>query len=100
MLPPIEGQLVAEQIEADPDAFGQDFADPLDGIEVKMRDQDGALLNVARYLGMMVERREVTGANGGPIKHQESAPAADLTPEELAAELARYGIDAAKPPAA
>jgi len=29
-----------------------------DGIEIKMRDQDGALVNVAKHLGMFVERVE------------------------------------------
>ncbi|MCK9327404.1 MAG: terminase small subunit [Bacteroidales bacterium] len=39
-----------------------------DGFEVKMRDQDKAMENVARHLGMFVERKEVTGAGGGPIQ--------------------------------
>jgi len=37
------------------------------GIEIKMRDQDKAMENVARHLGMFVEKKEVTGLNGGPI---------------------------------
>ena len=39
-----------------------------EGIEVKMRDQDGALLNIARHLGMMIERKEVSGPGGGPVQ--------------------------------
>lgn len=38
-----------------------------DGIEVKTRDQDGALTNIAKYLGMFVEKHEHSGPNGGPI---------------------------------
>lgn len=32
-----------------------------DGIEVKMRDQDGALANIAKYLGMLIDRSKVDG---------------------------------------
>lgn len=35
-----------------------------DGIEVKMRDQDKARDNLAKYLGLLVERRELTGKDG------------------------------------
>lgn len=37
------------------------------GIEIKMRDQDKALENVARHLGMFKDKLELTGAEGGPI---------------------------------
>lgn len=68
-----------------------------EGIEVKMRDQDGALQNVARHLGMLVERKQVSGPDGGAIKHEHTTPS-DMTPEELASELAKYGIAAKSPP--
>ena len=38
-----------------------------DGLEVKMRDQDGAVTQIAKYLGLLVEKRELTGKNGGPV---------------------------------
>lgn len=38
-----------------------------DGVKVKMRDQDAAVQNIAKYLGLLVERKEVTGKNGGPL---------------------------------
>lgn len=38
-----------------------------DGFEIKMRDQDKAMENVARHLGMFVDRKEITGADGGPV---------------------------------
>ena len=44
-----------------------------DGMEIKMRDQDAALTNVARHLGMFIDRKEI----GGPGDFQ------DLTEDEL-----------------
>lgn len=38
-----------------------------DGLEVKLRDRDAALRNIAGYLGMLVDKREVTGKDGGPL---------------------------------
>jgi phage terminase small subunit len=37
------------------------------GIEIKMRDQDKAMENVAKHLGMFVDRTEVTGKDGEPF---------------------------------
>lgn len=56
-----------------------------DGLEVKMRDQDAALANVARHLGMFKERLELSGAGGGPVQ------TVSMTPDEfrtIAAEIA------------
>ncbi|WP_425602941.1 terminase small subunit [Hoeflea algicola] len=39
-----------------------------DGFEIKMHDQLKALENVAKHLGMFVEKHEHTGAGGGPIQ--------------------------------
>lgn len=47
-----------------------------DGLEIKMRDQDGALLNIAKYLGLLVEKRELTGKDGRPLV--PTVPPADL----------------------
>lgn len=41
-----------------------------DGIEIKMRDQDAALLNYAKHLGMLVNKHEHQGPNGGAIPLQ------------------------------
>ena len=38
-----------------------------DGFEIKMRDQDKAMENVAKHLGMFVDRKEITGKDGGPL---------------------------------
>lgn len=37
------------------------------GPEIKLRDQDAALKNLAAYLGMSVDRKEISGPGGGPI---------------------------------
>jgi hypothetical protein len=38
-----------------------------DGIGIKMRNQDAALLNIAKHLGMFVNKHEHTGPDGGAI---------------------------------
>lgn len=38
-----------------------------DGVQILTRDQDGALQNIAKYLGLMVEKRELTGKGGTPL---------------------------------
>jgi phage terminase small subunit len=38
-----------------------------DGVKIKMRDQDGAVKNLASYLGMLIEKRELTGKDGQPL---------------------------------
>lgn len=47
-----------------------------DGLEVKLRDQDAALQNIAKHLGLLVEKRELTGKDGRPLIPE--APPADL----------------------
>jgi phage terminase small subunit len=37
------------------------------GIEIEMRDQDAALLNVAKHLGMLVNKHEHSGPDGAEI---------------------------------
>jgi phage terminase small subunit len=56
-----------------------------DGIEIKMRDQDKARDNISKYLGMLVERKELSGPNGGPIALSATARPAEMTDEQLLA---------------
>jgi len=56
------------------------------GIKVSMRDRDAAVTNLARYLGMMVDRKEISGPNGGPLGLAH-INANDLTDEQLTAIL-------------
>ena len=51
-----------------------------DGIEIKMRDQDEAMLNVAKHLGMFTQKAELKLTD-------ERNPADDLTDDEADAEL-------------
>lgn len=51
------------------------------GIEIKMRDQDAARDNIAKYLGLLIDKRELSGPNGQPISMAFTA--ADLTDDQL-----------------
>ncbi len=44
------------------------------GLEVITRNQDDALKMVAQHLGMLKNRTELTGADGGPINQVNYAP--------------------------
>lgn len=57
------------------------------GIEVKMRDQDTARDNIAKYLGMLIDKRELSGPNGNPIAVGVGFTAADLTDDQIAQML-------------
>lgn len=56
------------------------------GPEVKMRDQDAARSILARYAGLLIERKELSGPNGGPLGIA-SFNADDLSDDQLAAIL-------------
>ncbi len=66
-----------------------------DGIKVNMRDQDAALTNIARHLGMFPGRVELTGKGGGPIEYRKVQ---DLSDDELL-NIARGGGEGAADPA-
>ena len=53
------------------------------GIEVQTRDQDAALKNLAAYLGILVDKKELSGPGGRPIA-TVGLKAEDLTDEQLA----------------
>lgn len=57
-----------------------------DGLQVITRDQDAALANISRYLGMLVDRKEISGPNGGPVPLAHIT-ADDLSDDQLAAIL-------------
>jgi phage terminase small subunit len=56
-----------------------------DGIEVKLKDQEAVRARIAQHLGMLIERKELTGKDGRPL--MMPAVPADLPtdPEALAA---------------
>ena len=57
-----------------------------EGLKILTRDQDAALSNISRYLGMLVDRKEISGPNGGPVP-MAHITADDLTDDQLAAIL-------------
>lgn len=57
------------------------------GPEIKLRDQDGALAWLAKYLGVDKQSIELAGPGGGPIGLAQFKPE-DLTDEALAAIVA------------
>lgn len=57
-----------------------------DGVEIKMRDQDKALDNIAKFLGMVVNKNEIAGPGGGPITTLNFT-AEDLTDDQIASML-------------
>ena len=61
------------------------------GIKINMRDKDAAVANLARYLGMMVDKKEISGPGGGPLV-TANLSAEDLTDGQLAALI---GTDSA-----
>ncbi len=58
-----------------------------DGLKVVMRDQDAAVINIAKYLGMHIDRKEISGPGGGPVP-MANLTASDLTDDQLAALIA------------
>lgn len=55
------------------------------GLEIKMRDQDAAVMNISKYLGMLIDKRELSGPNGGPVPISATISADDLSDDQLAA---------------
>jgi hypothetical protein len=57
-----------------------------DGLKILTRDQDAAMANISRYLGMLVDRKEISGPGGGPVALAHLS-ADDLSDDQLAAIL-------------
>jgi len=57
--------------------------------KIKWPDKVKNLELIGRHLGMFKDKVEVTGKDGGPIATKTER---DLTDEELAAELAKHGL--------
>lgn len=60
----IEGVKIKTLHDKDGDETGQ-------LIELKLADRKGSLDSIGRHLGMFVDRKEITGANGGPIETKQ-----------------------------
>lgn len=55
-----------------------------DGLKVKLKDQEAIRQNIAKYLGMLIDRKELSGPGGAPLTIAH-ANAEELTDEQLAA---------------
>lgn len=54
---------------------------PVDVVEVELHSKQAALDSIAKHLGMFIDRKEVTGMNGGPVQHTFNLTV--LTDEQL-----------------
>jgi phage terminase small subunit len=67
------------------------------GIEVKMRDQDAALKNIAQFLGMVITKNEQAGPGGGPIPLSiENIDPKDLSDDQLRKLILQHVRSSAK----
>ena len=55
-----------------------------DGLKVKLKDQEAIRNQIAKYLGMLIERKELTGKDGAPLTIAHANPE-DLSDAQLAA---------------
>lgn len=54
-------------------------------VKIKLHDKKGSLDSIAKHLGMFIERKQITGADGGAIKIENSdIDLSALTTDELA----------------
>jgi len=60
-------------------------------IELKHRDQDGALLALGKVCGIFIDRSELSGPGGGPLQLQPLQPLEQLSNEQLEEILRRNG---------
>lgn len=79
----------SERIDGDTAAAIAEISQTAQGIKVKLHDKRAALVDIGRHLGMFKDKVELTGKDGGPITTKSER---DLTDDELAAELAKHGI--------
>ncbi|MBO6510137.1 MAG: terminase small subunit [Roseibium sp.] len=59
------------------DGRGEDARD-VRRVKFKLSDKRAALVDIGKHLGMFIERKELTGKDGGPIAVSETPPSARL----------------------
>jgi len=68
---------------------------PVDVVEIELHSKQAALDSIAKHLGMFIDRKEVTGMNGGPVQHTFNLTV--LTDEQLKRKVVdlsrRIGLD-------
>ena len=55
-----------------------------DGIEVKIEDRQAALVTMFKHLGLIVDKQELSGPNGGPVETKVTYEIVDPAPIESA----------------
>lgn len=73
----------SDELDADTAAAVAEVGNTRDGVKIKLHDKKGALVDLAKMLGFMVEKHEHTGKDGAPL-----VPA-EMTPEQRREEIKR-----------
>lgn len=81
----------AALVEVTVDTLRREGEGHVERVKFKLADKRGALVDLGKHLGMFVERHEHTGANGGPIQHEEVSREANEFRSRLSRLAARTG---------
>ncbi len=82
---PLDRDALAENVRAAISEVGL----TKDGFKIKMHDKVGALEKIGRHLGMFKDKIELTGKDGGPLKHdvRQDAGLSDDDAQKVAEKL-------------
>lgn len=73
----------SDELDDDTAAAVAEVGNTREGVKIKLHDKKGALVDLAKMLGFMVEKHEHTGKDGAPL-----VPA-EMTPEQRREEIKR-----------
>lgn len=81
------GVTLVDSVDLDDDtaAAVAEVGNTRDGVKIKLHDKQRALADLAKMLGFMVEKHELTGKNGGPLETRSN----EMTPEQRREEIKR-----------
>jgi phage terminase small subunit len=82
--------LVECTVEDFKDGRGEDARD-VRRVKFKLADKRAALVDLGKHLGLFKEQVEVTGAQGGPIQHEDVSAAREQLAGRIASIAARSG---------
>ena len=82
----VQGVVIKPSVELSPEIASAicEIRKTKDGLSIKMHDKRAALVDLGRYLGMFVDKTEVTGKDGGAVKFEH------VTDEDRVAALASF----------
>lgn len=69
-------------------------------IKFKLYDKQAAMNTLAKHLGLLVERKEVTGKDGGPVEQRNINVNVNVESEHESADVLRYLADLGAIPSA